>query len=74
MPSPNRGGVHLTASALGADNPRYATDWNVRSILVRKFGKFDYEMVHSGVYLNKYAVNIAPFSTPACHDCCQNIT
>ena len=23
-------------------------------------------MVHSGVYLNKYVVSIAPFSTPAC--------
>ena len=36
--------------------------------------KFDYEMVHSEVYLNKYVVSIAPFSTPACPDCCQNIT
>jgi len=35
--------------------------------------KFDYEMVHSEVYLNKYAVSIAPFSTPACPDCSQNI-
>jgi len=26
--------------------------------------KFDYEMVHSEVYLNKYVVSIAPFSTP----------
>jgi len=34
---------------------------------------FDYEMVHSEVYLNKYVVSIAPFSTPACHDCSQNI-
>ena len=31
----------------------------------RKLGKFDYEMVHSEVYLNKYVVSIAPFSTPA---------
>ena len=38
----------------------------------RKFWKFDYEMVHSEVYLNKYAVSIAPFSTPACPDCSQN--
>ena len=30
----------------------------------RKLWKFDYEMVHSGVYLN----------TPACPDCSQNIT
>jgi len=30
-------------------------------------------MVHSGVYLNKYVVSIAPFSTPACPDCSQNI-
>jgi len=29
-------------------------------------------MVHSEVYLNKYAVSIAPFSTPACPDCSQN--
>ena len=34
--------------------------------------KFDYEMVHSKVYLNKYVVSIAPFSTPACPDCSQN--
>ena len=39
----------------------------------RKFWKFDYEMVHSEVYLNKYVVSIAPFSTPACPDCSQNI-
>jgi len=30
-------------------------------------------MVHSEVYLNKYVVSIAPFSTPACPDCSQNI-
>ena len=36
--------------------------------------KFDYEMVHSEVYLNKYVVSTAPFSTPACPDCSQNIT
>jgi len=36
--------------------------------------KLDYEMVHSEVYLNKYVVSIAPFSTPACRDCSQNIT
>jgi len=58
---------------------------NVRRILVRGsmppcrlkrifFGKFDYEMVHSEVYLDKYVVSIAPFSTPACPDCSQNIT
>ena len=58
---------------------------NVRRILIggsmppchlrrRKFRKFDYEMVHSEVYLNKYVVSIAPFSTPACPDCSQNIT
>ena len=60
---------------------------NVRRILVRgsmppcrlrrrKFWKCDYEMVHSEVYLNKYVVSIAPFSTPgtACPDCSQNIT
>jgi len=33
-----------------------------------------YEMVHSEVYLNKYVVSMAPFSTPACPDCSQNIT
>ena len=37
----------------------------------RKSWKFDYEMVHSEVYLNKYLVSIAPFSTPACPDCSQ---
>ena len=58
---------------------------NVRRILVRvvntpllpeakKNWKFVYEMVHSEVYLDKYVVSIAPFSTPACPDCCQNIT
>ena len=40
----------------------------------RKFRKFNYEMVHSEVYLNKYVVIIAPFCTPACPDCFQNIT
>jgi len=39
----------------------------------RKFRKFDYEMVRSEVYLNKYVVSIAPFSTLACPDCSQNI-
>ena len=39
----------------------------------RKFWKLDYEMVHSEVYLNKYVVSIAPFSTPACFDCSRNI-
>ena len=58
---------------------------NVRRILVRgvdaplppetkKNWKFDYEMVHSGVYQNKYVVSVEPFSTPACPDCSQNIT
>ena len=30
-----------------------------------KCWKLDYETVHSEVYLNKYVVSIAPFSTPA---------
>jgi len=58
---------------------------NVRRILVRgsmrpcrlrrtKLWKFDYEMAHSEVYLNKYVISIAPFSTPACLECSQNIT
>ena len=58
---------------------------NVRRILVRgsmppcclrrrKFWKFDYEIVHSEVYMNKYVVSTAPFSTPACRYYCQNIT
>jgi len=62
-----------------------STARNIRRIFVRaamlpcrlrrrKFGKFDYEMVHSEVYLNKYVVSITPFSTPACPDCSQNIT
>jgi len=29
--------------------------------------------VHSEVYLNKYVVSIAPFSTPTCFDCSENI-
>ena len=58
---------------------------NVRRISVRginaplppeakKMLKIDYEVVHTEVYLNKYVVSIAPFSTPACPDCSQNIT
>jgi len=39
----------------------------------RKFWKFAYERVHSGVYLNKYVVSIAPFYTSACLDCSQSI-
>ena len=41
----------------------------------RKLWKFDYEMVHSEVhvYLDKYVVSTAPFSTPACPDWSQNI-
>ena len=39
----------------------------------RKFWKFDYEMVDSEVYVNKYVVSIAPFSTTACPDWSQNI-
>jgi len=61
------------------------TAGNVRRILVRginaplppeakKMLKIDYEVVHTEVYLNKYVVSIAPFSTPACPDCSQNIT
>jgi len=51
--------------------------WGVRRMLVmegqsvpscrlrrRKFWKFEYEMVHSEVYLNKYVVSVAPFSIP----------
>jgi len=41
-------------------------------LMRRKFRKFDYEMVHSEVYLSKCVVSIAPFSTPACPDCSQN--
>ena len=58
---------------------------NIRMILVegviaplpletKKILKIYYKMVHSEVYLNKYVVSIAPFSTPACPDCSQNIT
>ena len=36
--------------------------------------KFDYKMAHSEVYLNKYVVSIAPFSTPACLIALKNIT
>jgi len=43
------------------------------SLRWRKFWKFAYERVHSGVYLNKYVVSIAPFSTSACPDCSQSI-
>ena len=67
-----------------SSRPLDATNRNVRRILVRgsmppcrlrrrKFWKFDYEMVHSEVYLNKYVVSTAPFSTPARPDCSQNI-
>ena len=51
---------------LGASMPRC----RLRRI---KFGKFDYKMVHSEVYLNKYVVSMA-VSTPVCPDCSQNIT
>jgi len=40
----------------------------------KKILKFDYEMVHSEVYVNKYAVSVAPFSISACPDYSQNIT
>ena len=30
-------------------------------------------MMHAEIYLNKYVVSIAPFSTPACPNCSQNI-
>ena len=33
-----------------------------------------WSLVHSEVYRNKYVVSVAPFSTPACPDCSQNIT
>ena len=36
----------------------------------RKFWKFDYKMVHSEVYLNKYVVSIAPFSHPTHSEIC----
>ena len=39
----------------------------------RNFWKFDYEMAHSEVYMNKYVVSLAPFSTSACPGCSQNI-
>ena len=54
----------------------FGTLKSVRRILIRgsmspcrlrriKFGKFDYKIVHSEVYLNKYVVSIAPFSSPS---------
>ena len=59
---------NLTDYSLYADMSK-----GVRRILVRgsmppcrlRRRKFDYEMMHSEVYLNKYVVSIAPFSTPA---------
>jgi len=39
----------------------------------KKVLKIWLRMVHSEVNLNKYVVSIAPFSTPACPDCSQNI-
>ena len=61
------------------DRPTDRPHRNVRRIVVRppcrlrrrNSWQFDYEMVHSEVYLNKYLVSIAPFSTPACPDCSQ---
>jgi len=61
---------------LFANSPADATTKGVRRILVRKVNaplspeakkilKSDYKMVQSEVYLNKYVVSIAPFSTPA---------
>ena len=43
---------------------------NVRRILVRGVNA----PLPPEVYLNKYVVSVAPFSTPACPDCSQNIT
>ena len=76
LPAPD---YHLSVCPAGAFVPK-----GVRRILVRgslppfrlkrrKSRKFDYEVVHSEVYLNKYVVSIAPFSTAACPDCSQNI-
>ena len=78
-------GRYAAVNNLDVMQRNVATPRNVRRILVRgsmppcrlrrrKLGKFDYEMVHSEVYLNKYAVIIVQFYTPACHDCSQNIT
>jgi len=81
--------LHLLPAGPTAANldavARIRTDRNVHRILVRgsmdpchlrrrKLWKFHCEMVHAEVYLNKYVVSIAPFSTPACPDCSQNIT
>ena len=68
-----------TRGSIRLSNPGGVRRISVRGLMSpfrlrrRKFGKFDYEMVHSEVYLNKYVVSIAPFSTRACPDCSQNI-
>jgi len=78
-------GVAETSGSTTQSGPRNAATTaarNVRRIFVRRSmppcrlrrRKFDYEMMHSEVYLNKYVVSIAPFSTPACPGCSQNIT
>ena len=46
----------------------------IGAIVMFFYLKFDYEMVHFEVYLNKYVVSIAPFSASACPVCSQNMT
>ena len=73
---------HFTFKSRVSSPKIFGRGRNVRRILVRglmppcrlRRRKFDYEMVHSEVYLSKYVVSIAPFSTHACPDCSQNIT
>jgi len=66
---------YLRAPMLDQKHPQDFGQWSMPPCrpIRRKFRKFDYEMVHSEVYLNKYVVSIAPFSTSACRDCSQNI-
>ena len=70
------GTVYLTSSLAGP-SARFWLGGSMPYCRLRRrnffSSKFDYEMVHSEVYLNKYVVSIAPFSTSACPDYNINI-
>ena len=77
-----RGNTTNTAAHTANRRNSASQGQGVRRIVVRgsmptcrwRQRKFDYKMVHAEVYLNKYVVSIAPFSTPIGPDCSQNIT
>ena len=69
LPAPNQTAVEISAAegmcdALSRASAGFWLGGPMPPLHLRriKFWKFDYEMVHSEVYLNKYVVSIAPFS------------